>query len=401
MTVAGRAPSRTHSKAEALLESASELVPFLRAQAPETEKARWIGAEISQRLIDGGFYELSAPRRYGGSELSLQDQVTILAKIGEGCVSSGWVAGVHNASGWLLGTGPKALQEEVFNTFERTTFSGIIAPSGALKPVDGGYVLNGQWPFASGCLDATWALLTTMRVDANGVPRGRLAAIVPISELVVHNDWDTMALSGTGSNIVSAKDVFVPESRMLNAELAMMGIVTSEYAAQEVLYRSAPILAMGVPLVAPVLGGARAMLEIFLAQAKKRSLPYTSLKTLGEWSHVQSQVGKAQCLIDDAEFNLMECSVEVDRWAEKGVVMDVPSRVRGKAQMGRCLDLCRDAANIIMGVAGGSGIANANPIQRLFRDIHGANGHALLNPAVQYEVLGEALLGQPFLSFAI
>jgi alkylation response protein AidB-like acyl-CoA dehydrogenase len=30
----------------------------------------------------------------------------------------------------------------------------VIAPRGEAKPVDGGYVLNGFWPFASGCQHA-------------------------------------------------------------------------------------------------------------------------------------------------------------------------------------------------------------------------------------------------------
>jgi 3-hydroxy-9,10-secoandrosta-1,3,5(10)-triene-9,17-dione monooxygenase len=401
MGVLARIPSRTDSEAKILLQKAEELIPFLRAKAPETEQARWIGDEISRRMIEDGLYDLTRPRRYGGAELSIQDQANIIAKIGEGCMATAWVAALHNLSGWILGTAPKALQDEIFNGGERAILSGIINPSGTLRQVDGGYVLNGKWPFASGCRDATWMLLSSTNMDEAGASRGRLSAIVPLSDLVINDDWNTMALAGTGSNSVSAVDVFVPERRTYNPGLAVMGIVLSEFAVDEPLYRSALMLATGVPLVAPVLGAARAMLEAFLVQVSSRALPYTTLKTLSEWSHTQSQVARAHCLIAEAEFNLMECAVETDRAAENSAIMDIPSRARARAQMARCMDLCRDAANILMGLAGGSAISVSNPIQRHFRDIHGANSHALLNPAVSYEVFGEALLGQPFMSLAI
>ena len=69
--------------------------------------------------------------------------------------------------------------------------------------------------------------------------------------------------------------------------------------------------------------------------------------------------------------------------------------VRARMDIGRALDLCRTAANLIFSLGGGSGIARSNPVQRLFRDVQAGNSHPLQMATVQYEVYGRHMLGQP------
>jgi enoyl-CoA hydratase len=101
------------------------------------------------------------------------------------------------------------------------------------------------------------------------------------------------------------------------------------------------------------------------------------------------------CLIDEAQFHQDRLADNVDGWAADGEYMPEGLRVRARMDIGRALDLCRTAANLIFSLGGGSGIARSNPVQRLFRDVQAGNSHPLQMATVQYEVYGRHMLGQP------
>jgi len=262
--------------------------------------------------------------------------------------------------------------------------------------VDGGYRITGKWGFASGVLDATWLLMGAACYDETGTRTSDASyALVPISQIKVYDDWNTMGLSGTASHSVEVKDVFVPDHRILDPVAASSGSYPSDYAHERPLYRSAFLPVVAVVLVPPALGAARAMLETFIAQVPKRRIAYTTYDKQIESVVTQTKLAEAAILIDEAQYHLERCCADIDRWAETKDYMDYDGRVRGRVDIGRALDLCRDAANLLLSISGGAGIASANPLQRYFREIHSCTVHALLLPTVQYEIYGKHLLHQP------
>ena len=76
--------------------------------------------------------------------------------------------GVIHAHSWLMASFPQAAQEETYGADPDTIISAVIAPRGEAKPVEGGYVLNGFWPFASGCQHAQFLLLGARIFDQSG-----------------------------------------------------------------------------------------------------------------------------------------------------------------------------------------------------------------------------------------
>lgn len=384
------------ASAEQLYRHAEALKPELRAQNAETEARRWIGDALSRKLNDGGFYRLWLPQRYGGPELNAQDAMRITTKIGEGCASSAWVTGIHNAAVWVASLYSVKAQDEVFRGDKPVVVSGVLWPHGRMNKVDGGYRITGKWGFASGVLDATWLLMGSACYDETGTRTSDASyALVPISQIKVYDDWNTMGLSGTASHSVEVKDVFVPDHRILDPVAASSGSYPSDYAHERPLYRSAFLPVVAVVLVPPALGAARAMLETFIAQVPKRRIAYTTYDKQIESVVTQTKLAEAAILIDEAQYHLERCCADIDRWAETKDYMDYDGRVRGRVDIGRALDLCRDAANLLLSISGGAGIASANPLQRYFREIHSCTVHALLLPTVQYEIYGKHLLHQP------
>ena len=77
--------------------------------------------------------------------------------------------------------------------------SAIAVPSGRLERTDGGYLLSGRWPFASGVDASDWMMMGAMFKEGASPPAA-LLALVPIDEITVHHDtWFVAGLSGTGS----------------------------------------------------------------------------------------------------------------------------------------------------------------------------------------------------------
>jgi alkylation response protein AidB-like acyl-CoA dehydrogenase len=84
-------------------------------------------------------------------------------------------------------------------------FAGMFGPVGSAELVDGEYVVNGRYGFASGSSYASWISGGTLVVrdgelvtGANGMPEMRVA-FVPREHVEFLGTWDVLGLQGTGS----------------------------------------------------------------------------------------------------------------------------------------------------------------------------------------------------------
>jgi alkylation response protein AidB-like acyl-CoA dehydrogenase len=68
---------------------------------------------------------------------------------------------------------------------------------------DGGFVVNGRWPFNTGCHGAAW---TVLNVLVDELPTCMIARS---ADLKILDDWYATGMSATGSNTVVAENVFV------------------------------------------------------------------------------------------------------------------------------------------------------------------------------------------------
>ena len=82
-----------------------------------------------------------------------------------------------------------------------------ILPSARVTPVDGGYRISGQFPFASGINHSRWVIVGGMD-DSGGHPEWTFFLIGP-NDFKVVDTWFTGAMRATGSNTAICDDVFV------------------------------------------------------------------------------------------------------------------------------------------------------------------------------------------------
>jgi alkylation response protein AidB-like acyl-CoA dehydrogenase len=248
-------------------------------------------------------------------------------------------------------------------------------------------------PFASGCWHSSWALLGFMVEDEAHRLVEQAIGFAPISELEIEDTWFVAGMCGTGSNTLVAKDVFIPDHRILSAARAMKGDYPHQRLSGEPsdLYALGPILPL--VLLGPVVGIAKALLQEVIEGTRKRGITFTTYSRQADSAVVQHQVAEAALKIDSAWFHTIRAAGEVHDVAVAGNRMDYAAKARVRGECGYTGKLVREAIDSLVSVAGASAFAEASPIQRMWRDANVASRHAMLASGPDLEIYGRALLG--------
>jgi len=378
--------------AEELIRRATELQPLLARNAARTEADRRVPEENIEAIRDAGLFRLMVPRRLGGYETTIKTKMEVSAALAEACGSTAWVTGLTNVCNWLVGTLPDQAQQDVFGADPDARVAGVLAPSPDIEKVDGGYIVSGRWAWSSGSLHATWALGGVVQLGPDGVPIDVGSVIMPMSELTIEDTWFVAGMKGTGSNTVVAERVFVPDHRYASVPAGIAGHYGTEHT-EEALYHSALIPVLALILVGPLLGLGRAALKLAIEKAPKRAVSYTRLATQTESTAFQLKIAEAAMTLDDAILHAHRGADDIDTWAARRETMDYMTRARVRADTGWTSSKVREAITLILDAHGASGFADSSPMQRIWRDANTAGRHAVVNPLVNQEVYGKALLG--------
>jgi len=208
-----------------------------------------------------------------------------------------------------------------------------------------------------------------------------------MADLELEETWFVAGMSSTGSNCLIADDVFVPEHRVMSGLTALGGDYPTERA-DEALYRSAFIPVLALVLAGPQLGLGRKALELVTRKADSKAIAYT-------FYAAQAESTQAALMIDTAHLHAYRAADDIDRAAQAGVYPDLLLRARVRADTGWVLEHITKAIDTLLFAHGAGSFAQANPLQRIWRDSAVAARHAVALPMVNYEVYGKALLGRP------
>ena len=135
----------------AMVARARALIPELRDRAARTEELRRLPPETERDLHDAGLFRIVQPKRVGGSELDYVALVDCADALGQADASVAWNFANLASHHWMLGMFDPRAQAAVWDKdADALIASSFIFPAGRARKVDGGYVLNGHWPFSSG-----------------------------------------------------------------------------------------------------------------------------------------------------------------------------------------------------------------------------------------------------------
>ena len=210
-----------------VLERVAKAAPVLAAEAGESDELGRLTDAAAKTLRDTGLVRLLQPTEHAGYESHPNDFLEAVMAVGVAMPSAGWIAGVVGVHPWEIALMDPKLQEEIWGDDPDTWTASPYAPMGRARPVDGGFLFTGQWPYSTGTDFCDWVILGGMVTGDDGqplMPPDIRHFVLPRPDYeIVEGSWRVMGLQGTGSKDVRMTDVFVPDYRVVEASKMMSG----------------------------------------------------------------------------------------------------------------------------------------------------------------------------------
>ena len=377
-----------------MLDRARALVPAIAARAEACEKLRRLPDDTERDLHRTGLFRMVQPARVGGADLDVGILVDTCAEIARVCPSTAWNLGNLGSHHWMLDYFHPEAQDEIWDASPDVLIAtSIIFPAGRCRKVEGGYEVTGRWPLSSGVDNSDWNMLGFMvRERDDGPPVDQRFALIHRSQYEIIDTWHAVGLSGTGSKDVAVKNLFVPDIRTISAWSMNGKPHPGSTVNTSPLFRL-PMLALGPYVLSGVLlGCAQGAYETVVGAARKRNATTTG-QPFGASQAVQIKVAEASVRIDTAEVMMRRACEHAMTVARSGSEVAHDDKLRYRRDAFFSARLCLEAVDILMGIAGSSGLYLSGSMQRLFRDAHAANAHVMFSTDVQAPLFGANQLG--------
>ncbi|MFK0110530.1 acyl-CoA dehydrogenase family protein [Streptomyces sp. NPDC091217] len=373
-----------------LTAAAGKLVPILAGQAEESERLRRVSDDAARALREAGMFRLGTPRAFGGFGAGVRTSMEVTAELALGDASAAWIAMIYTGGSLVASLMDDRARDEVWGRDPDAAVASSLTPSGSgVTTEDGDLVVSGRWGWASGIDHARWVALA---IAPGAADRPPLIALVPVEEVTVEDTWRVAGMAGTGSNTVVADRVRVPAHRTLDMGGVLAGAYGSRHEGEP---RNAVAVAsmLALTVVAPMLGMARAALDLTLATAARKPMSLTVYERLADSPSVQLAVADAASLVDTAQLHAYRAADDLDHAAAEARQLTVAERARVRMDTAVAAIRSREAVDRLVSVSGASAFALASPLQRIWRDLGTASRHGVVNPDLGREIYGRSLLG--------
>jgi 3-hydroxy-9,10-secoandrosta-1,3,5(10)-triene-9,17-dione monooxygenase len=376
-----------------VLAGVTDLLPVLRARAQEAEDIRNVPAETVKSLAETGFFRLLQPASYGGLEADPLAHYTAVRLLAGACGSTGWVASVIGVHAWQLALFPPRAQEDVWGADRGTLACSSYAPTGQARVVEGGYRLSGRWSFSSGSAHAAWVLLGAIATDDDGKPADFRTFLLPASDYVIDDVWDTIGLRGTGSNDIVVDGAFVPAYRSISFADHMKLYGPGQELNPGPLYRLPYGSVFTYTITAPVIGMATGAYDAHVAYQRDRVRAAYIGQKAREDPFSQVRIAEASSLIDGAWLALERNFTELIGHARAGRKLPIPLRLRVRRDQVSGTSQAIRAVDLLFENSGGRALKAGTPLQRFWRDAHAGRAHAINDLEKTLSAFGRGELG--------
>jgi indole-3-acetate monooxygenase len=220
------------------------------------------------------------------------------------------------------------------------------------------------------------------RLMPNGTPEIR-TILFPVTSATMHDVWDAIGLSGTGTDSYSVENLFIPE------KFAALRDNFSALREKGPLYGITTYTMFGLGFGAIALGVARATLDAAIDLA--RSKESVGLKAMRENSAVQGLIGRTEGNWRAARAYLYGSAAEA--WRDLNSTGKLSEDHRAALRLASTWTI-HQAASVVDAayhMAGATAVFRANKFERRFRDMH-AIAQQIQARDAHYEDVGKALL---------
>jgi 3-hydroxy-9,10-secoandrosta-1,3,5(10)-triene-9,17-dione monooxygenase len=377
--------------------AAAALIPVLRSRVAQTDALSKLPDATIADLENARLFDLARPKMYGGLQASYETYLDTVIELARGDGSTAWTLALLTTFTWLTSVSyPQHVTDKIFAPGASVRICGSIGPRRArTRRVAGGYVIeDGLWTYNTGFYHAQWDQLGIPLVNDAGELIGRGAALLPASDVTPLDDWDTIGLRGTGSTSVTVKDVFVPDER-----IASMGRnLQDDYAATHLLdvpaYRTPLVPTLALRLVCPMVGMAKAAVELLTERIGTRGIAFTTYEKQDEAAVTHLQIGEATAKIDAAESVIRQAIRLLEAGTERRERISVEQRARIWRDAAFASQLIWEAVDRLAGASGTAFVNRTGPMNRIWHDVRVATMHGALYADTLFEIYGRVAAGK-------
>jgi indole-3-acetate monooxygenase len=356
---------------EELLARVASIAPLVEAHRAAAESSGELSPVVVDALKTSQLVNLLLPRSLNGLEVDPVTCANVVHAVARLDSCAGWFLMVANAARLSAASWSAPLVEELW----RDDCTAIVAAS-SNKPmqaqrVAGGYRVEGQTSFVSGCRFADWFLSPAI-CSEYGVDK-TMAIVVPMWSCEIVPNWSVLGMRGTGSHDVRVS-TFVPAERTIVS--VGMDAPRNRYF-QGPLYRCSHriVFATYVPVAFAI---AEQSLEA-LSDLARNKTPYASDTKLKLRSIAQIKFGKALGIYRAAHLYFMAALDDAWQRALRNGRPDASERAALYLAGTHAVQACAEVVRLVADAAGSSVMYVDGPLERHVRDMEVLRHHGFTN----------------------
>tara|TARA_B100000029_G_scaffold513751_2_gene614267 strand:+ start:4848 stop:6074 length:1227 start_codon:yes stop_codon:yes gene_type:complete len=379
-----------------MLDRIENMREVLVSAADEAQEIRRLPEWAAKEMINAGLYRFAMPAELAGEDFLAREQIETLEATAAIDGSIGWCVSINSEiNSLVLRKIPLDLAEKICDDWNMLVCSGQGYANGPNPGREAhregeGWQLTYQGSFASGCHNATYAMV----FDSVGVPdktTGETAEaswVIPQEEFEIIDTWDMAGLRGTGSHDVRIEQYVPPE------HVLPLDALDSSHLWENPTFRNPSQVPYNKGAVG--LGIARGTMDEFIKLATHKT-PWGSGTLLKEQPEAYIRIGEAEANYQAARAFLIDSQEKIEEYL--GPLNSGHSEPSVElAQLGllastHAAQAMRHVVDIIHNTAGTTASRMGNPLERKLRDAHQAAAHGGISWR-NYGNVGKTLLGE-------
>ena len=364
------------------LEKVESLSGLIREHAADADRVRHLAKPVASAFAQNQLYRLGAPHAIGGADARPTVQMSVIESASRADGSAGWNLMIGIETFALVGPSMATCKDVVEDPL--VIMASSTAAVGEARKCNDGWLINGQWQFASGVHNAQVFGATVRKVDERGESDDvRHYAIVPEGEFEIVDTWKVAGLRGSGSHDVRIVDQVVPDNRVV----ATLG--HGDMASDQLM------IPLNVRLtfnkIAVALGIARAAIDAFVDLAHGKTPRFANRK-LKDRPYAQRQLAKAEARLLGHRAAVYEHTEKVTEVCYRGDRLSDYDIAIAHLLASEATTGCVYVVESLLEAAGTTANYLGHPLEKLARDIRVVRQHTTVSPQ-HIDHIGLALIG--------
>src|SRR6516164_6032298 len=185
------------------IEAALRIAPLVRACRDEGERERRLPAQVLAAMHEARLFRMYIPKALDGLEIDPITSMIVVEEIARADAAAAWNLMLGATYGLWAAFLPEDAAREIYSASDAVV-AGALRPTGRARPVEGGFVVDGRWSFASGIRHSAWWNAGCLVAGGGGdkdaprppAPEARLV-FFPAADGKLIENWDVGGLRGT------------------------------------------------------------------------------------------------------------------------------------------------------------------------------------------------------------